>query len=131
LLDILEKVEKLSLNENWFLINKQKTIKVPTEVPGTVFEALIDNIIIEDPFYGLREHEVSWVYESEWEYKTNFDLPPEFLDHKKIILRFHGLDTISEIILNGDSLGHTNNMFTRYDFKVKSKLKNRNNSLIV
>jgi len=128
---IPENVEILSINKNWVLINKKKSIEIPAEVPGTVFEALIDNNIIDDPFYGLREHEVSWVYESEWDYKTVFDLNPSFLDHNNILLRFHGLDTISEIILNGESLGVTNNMFTRYDFEVKSKLKVKNNSLIV
>ena len=53
------------VDENWFLTNKQKAIEIPVEVPVTVFEALINSKIIEDPFYGLKEHEVSWVYESE------------------------------------------------------------------
>jgi len=131
MLIIPEKVENLSLHKEWVLTNKKKTIEIPAEVPGTIFEALYDNNIIEDPFYGLREHEVSWVYESEWDYKTVFDLNPSFLDHNNILLRFHGLDTISEIILNGENLGITNNMFIRYDFKVKTKLKDKGNSLIV
>ncbi|NVM46374.1 MAG: hypothetical protein HWN79_15805, partial [Candidatus Lokiarchaeota archaeon] len=131
MLFIHSKVEKKSLNEIWFLTNEQKAIEVLAEVPGTVFETLINNKIIEDPFYGLREHEVSWVYESGWDYKTEFDLSPDFLNHKHILLRFHGLDTISEIILNGENLGSTNNMFTRYDFKVKSRLKDKDNSLII
>jgi len=131
LLFIHSKVEKISLNENWFLTNEQKAIEVLAEVPGTVFETLINNKIIEDPFYGLREHEVSWVYESEWEYKTIFDLNPAFLNHNNILLRFHGLDTISEIILNGEKLGFTKNMFVRYDFKVRSILKRNRNKLII
>jgi len=130
-LRIQEKVEKISLNSDWFLINKNKSIEVPTEVPGTVFETLIDNGVIEDPFYGLREHEVSWVYESEWDYKTEFDLNSDFLNHENLLLRFYGLDTISEIVLNGEKLGDTNNMFTRYDYRVKSKLKSKGNTLIV
>jgi beta-mannosidase len=130
-LRIQEKVENLVLNRDWFLINKKKSIEIPAEVPGTVFETLVDSDMIEDPFYGLREHEVSWVYESEWIYKTEFNLDPGFLDHKNILLRFHGLDTISEIILNGENLGFTNNMFTRYEYKVKLKLKSKGNSLIV
>ena len=128
---IQEKVEKLSLNRDWVLINKKKSIEIPAEVPGTVFETLIENDIIEDPFYGLREHEVSWVYESEWIYKTEFNLDPGFLDHKNIILRFHGLDTISEILFNGENLGFTDNMFTRYEYDVKLMLKSEGNSLIV
>ncbi|GAG88311.1 unnamed protein product, partial [marine sediment metagenome] len=118
----MEKVNFLPLNDNWYLINKRKSIEIPAEVPGSVFEALLDNDIIEDPFYGLREHKVSWVYESDWVYETEFDVEPSFLEHKIILLRFYGLDTISEIILNEEHLGFTNNMFTRYDYEVKSKL---------
>ncbi|NVM17230.1 MAG: glycoside hydrolase family 2 protein [Candidatus Lokiarchaeota archaeon] len=131
MLIILEKVEKISLNSDWILINKKRSIEIPVEVPGSVFEALLDNNIIEDPFYGLREHEVSWVYESEWDYKTEFELGPSFLAHKNKVLRFYGLDTISEIFLNGEKLGITNNMFTRYDFHVKSKLSSKDNRLTV
>jgi beta-mannosidase len=127
----MEKVEKLSLLNNWVLLHEKKSINIPTVVPGSVFETLIDNGIIGDPFYGLREHEVSWVYESNWDYVTEFDLEPTFLEHKNILLRCNGLDTISEVILNGENLGSTNNMFVRYDFRVKSKLKNKGNRLTI
>ena len=127
----MEKVEKITLSENWTLLHKEKGLNVPTEVPGSVFETLIDNEIIENPFYGLNEHKMSWVYESDWDYETEFDLEPSFLEHKVILLRFYGLDTVSEIILNGEPLGFTNNMFVRYDFNVKTKIKSKKNRLAV
>jgi len=125
------KVEKITLKENWTLMHEERGLNIPTEVPGSVFETLLDNEEIEDPFYGLREHEVSWVYESNWDYKTEFDLESDFLNHENILLRFYGLDTISEVILNDVNLGSTNNMFVRYDFKVKLILKSKGNRLIV
>ncbi len=125
------KVEILSLNKNWNLKNKRKSIEIAADVPGSVFEALLDNNIIEDPFYGLIEHEVSWVYKSEWNYEVEFDLNLSFLEHKSILLRFYGLDTISEITLNEENLGITDNMFIRYDFEVKSLLKSKSNRLTV
>jgi len=125
------KVEKITLKENWTLMHEERGLNIPTEVPGSVFETLLDNEEIEDPFYGLREHEVSWVYESNWDYKTEFDLQSDFLNHENILLRFYGLDTISEVILNGVNLGSTNNMFVSYDFKVKLILKSKGNRLIV
>ncbi|MFX1448739.1 MAG: hypothetical protein ACFFCG_11485, partial [Promethearchaeota archaeon] len=131
MVQIKEKVEHFPLNTNWYLLNKEKSIEISVEVPGSVFEALLDNDVIEDPFYGLKEHEVSWVYESDWDYEMGFDLEPSFLEHKHILLRFYGLDTISEVILNGDILGITDNMFTRYDFQVKEKLKSKGNRIIV
>ncbi|MHA1701504.1 MAG: beta-mannosidase [Promethearchaeota archaeon] len=127
----MDKVEKISLTENWRLLHKERDLNIPTKVPGSVFETLIDKEIIANPFYGLNEHEVSWVYESEWDYETEFDLEPDFLEHENILLRCHGLDTISEVILNGENLGSTNNMFVRYDFRVKSKLKSKGNRLSI
>ena len=125
----MEKVEKRSLNGTWKLKNEQKSINIEADVPGSIFEALIKNNIIEDPFYGLREHEVSWVYNSDWLYEIEFDVNPEFLKHSQIILRFYGLDTISEVYLNGKLLGSTNNMFKTYEFDVKLILKSFKNVL--
>ena len=127
----MEKVEKICLSENWVLLHEEKNINIPTVVPGSVFETLIDTEVIGDPFYGLREHEVLWVYESNWNYETEFDLEPAFLEHKNVLLRCNGLDTISEVILNGENLGSTNNMFVRYDFRVKSILRNKGNRLTI
>jgi beta-mannosidase len=119
----MKKVEKISLNGIWNLKNEPKSINIETEVPGSVFEVLIKNKLIEDPFYGENEHKVSWVYDSDWIFETQFDVTPDFLEHSKIILRFYGIDTISEVYLNNKLLGSTKNMFLTYDFEVKSKLK--------
>ena len=127
----MEKVEKIILSENWAILHKEKGLNIPTEVPGSIFETLIDNEIIENPFYGLNEHKMSWVYESEWDYEIEFDLEPTFLEHKVILLRFYGLDTVSEVVLNGESLGFTDNMFIRYDFNVKTKMMRKKNKLTV
>ncbi|MFX1571325.1 MAG: glycoside hydrolase family 2 protein [Promethearchaeota archaeon] len=125
------KVEKISLAGYWELKNSEKTVKIDAQVPGTVFEALLENNIIEDPFYGENEHEMRWVYESNWIYEKEFNLDPEFLEYKHIILRFNGLDTIAEVKLNGESIGSVNNMFVRYDFEVKSKLIQSVNKILI
>ena len=128
---ILQKVEKISLDGTWVVKNLEKSIEVNGQVPGTVFEALLENNIIEDPFYGENEHEMKWVYESDWLYQIEFNVGRGFLEHKNILLRFNGLDTISELNLNGEIIGVTDNMFVKYDFEVKSKLKQTDNKLII
>ncbi|MFW9881604.1 MAG: glycoside hydrolase family 2 protein, partial [Candidatus Thorarchaeota archaeon] len=127
----MQKVEKISLNGFWKLKNSEKSIEIDAQVPGTVFEALFENTIIEDPFYGEKEHEMKWVYESNWCYEKEFNVDPEFLKHNHIILRFNGLDTIADVNLNGELIGSVNNMFIRYDFEVKSKLRQSGNRLII
>ena len=129
LVNISQKVEKISLDGLWELKNPDKSIDIDTQVPGSVFEALLENNIIEDPFYGVNEHEMKWVFESNWIYRKEFNLDPELLEHEHIILRFNGLDTIADVNLNGELIGSVNNMFVRYDFEVKSNLKQSGNKL--
>jgi beta-mannosidase len=131
LVKILRKVEKISLNGEWNLINSEKSIRAKVQVPGTVFEALLENNIIEDPFYGENEHEMKWVYESDWQYETEFNVDSSFLEHKNILLQFHGLDTVAEVMLNGELIGSVNNMFVKYDYDVKSKLRETTNKLVI
>ncbi len=127
----MRKVEIFPLNTIWRLIHEEKEIDIIAPVPGSVFEALIKNSIIKDPFYGENEHEVSWVYNSDWIYTTEFDVTEDFLDHSHILLRFKGLDTISDVYLNGKLLGATQNMFIIHDFEVKHLLKRETNVLRV
>ncbi len=127
----MNKVEKISLNGAWNLKQDSKSIDITAQVPGSVFEALIENNIIEDPFYGENEHRVSWVYDSDWTYVTRFDVDSKFINHSRILLRFHGIDTLSEVYLNDELLGITENMFITHDFEVKNKLKAESNELKV
>ena len=92
---------------------------------------MLENEVIEDPFYGVNEHEMNWIYDSDWVYEREFDIEDNFLNHKNIILRFYGLDTHTKIYLNDEILGLTENMFIRYEFDIKSKLQNTGNKLII
>ncbi|MFW9946075.1 MAG: glycoside hydrolase family 2 protein [Candidatus Odinarchaeota archaeon] len=127
----MQTVKKFSLNGVWNLSNFEKKIDIKAEVPGTVFEALINEKIIEDPFYGMNEHKVEWVYESEWTYLLEFDIKEDFLNYTNLILRFYGLDTVSLIYLNDVLLGETDNMFIIYEFDIKTILRRNKNKLKV
>lgn len=114
---------------SWILKNDEREININVKTPETVFEALINHDMIEDPFYGLNEQKVEWVYKSNWIYESIFDVPQDLFSNPKIILRFHGLDTIADIYLNGTLLSSVNNMFRTYEYEVKSHLKKESNIL--
>jgi len=118
----------LHLN-NWILRNIERSFTTKIITPGTVFENLIKNKIIKDPFYALNEKKVKWVYESTWEYSTEFNINKEFLNSSDVILEFDGLDTIAEIYLNDELLDSVENMFRTYKYHIKSKLKSSSNIL--
>ncbi|NVM02194.1 MAG: glycoside hydrolase family 2 protein [Candidatus Helarchaeota archaeon] len=124
-------MELISLDGEWTLTHEERTINIPIEVPGSVFEALLENQKIQDPFYGKNETEVAWVYNSDWKFEREFEVKADFLEYKKVILRFKGIDTIAEVYLNDELLAHTKNMFIQYDFDVKTKLKKGMNKLKV
>ncbi len=125
---------KMKLTQNWILNYNgsdptRRSISVNVEIPSTVFESLLKNGLIEDPFYGLNEDTVRWVYESDWLYKTYFNVPEQLMRMKKIVLKFYGLDTLADIYLNGSKIASTNNMFRTYEFDVKNILKPEQNEL--
>jgi beta-mannosidase len=72
-----------------------------------------------------NERRVQWVAESDWVYRTSFASTDELLSEEKIFLVCDGLDTLAMVVLNGHELGHTDNMFRRYEWDVKPLLNAR------
>ncbi|MBW3625435.1 MAG: hypothetical protein KY468_18725, partial [Armatimonadetes bacterium] len=102
---------------------------LPAHVPGHVHLDLIRAGVIQDPFYRLGERGAIWVDHTDWVYETAFhvDAPPA----ANAFLRFNGLDTVAEIVLNGEPLGQTDNMFIPHEFPVGGKLREGENTLQV
>ncbi len=103
---------------------------LPAEVPGCVHLDLMRAGVIPDPFYRLEERGVYWVDDRDWVYETTFTPDPSALS-SATFLRFHGLDTIAEISLNGALLAATDNMHRVYEFPVTGKLLDGENILEV
>ena len=94
---------------------------LPAEVPGHVHLDLLRAGAIPDPFYRLNERAVAWVDETDWVYETTFHQEAPAPTHAYLV--FHGLDTVAEVFLNGESLGHADNMYIPHEFPVGGKLK--------
>lgn len=122
-------MEKISLNGEWeFKDAEEKILKefALAQVPGSVHTDLLAKKLIPDPFYGTKEDDLQWVGEKDWVYRKHFSVTKEFLKHKKILLVFEGVDTFSEIYLNGNLLGETDNMFRPYIFEPAAFLEEEN-----
>ena len=92
-------------------------------VPSTVWTDLLRVGRLEDPFYRDNELKVQWVEKKEWEYRRTFQVDSAFLRHDRIILDCRGLDTITEIYINGSLVAETCNMFIEHEFDVKPYLQ--------
>ncbi|MGG1923385.1 glycoside hydrolase family 2 protein [Chryseobacterium sp. NRRL B-14798] len=121
--------ERSLSSENWQFKNSKDSNWFPAKVPGTVHLDLMDNKIISDPFKDENEKKVQWVENEDWDYQTSFTISPHELKNENIDLVFNGLDTFSEIYLNGQLLKKTDNMFRKWNIPVKQYLKPGHNTL--
>jgi len=116
-------------SENWQFKNSKDQNWLPAKVPGTVHLDLMDNKVIPDPYKDENEKKVQWVENEDWDYQTQFSVSSQELKNDNIDLVFNGLDTFSEIYLNGKLLKKTDNMFRKWNIPVKQYLKPGNNAL--
>ncbi|WP_374463911.1 glycoside hydrolase family 2 protein [Chryseobacterium sp.] len=114
---------------NWQFKNSKEQSWLPAKVPGTVYLDLMNNKMIPDPYKDENEKKVQWIENENWDYQTAFTVSSRELMNGNIDLVFNGLDTFSEIYLNGKLLKRTDNMFRKWNIPVKQYLKAGNNTL--
>lgn len=84
-------------------------------VPGDVRTVLREQGYIDGYYLGKNLDKERWIEESDWLYVKDFYCGEE-LQGKENLLCFEGIDTLSEIWLNGKCVGKTRNMFIPYRF---------------
>ena len=119
------------IKSGWQLKQVRGNNWYPATVPGVVHTDLMDNGIIDDPYFRLNERSVQWVDKEDWEYKTTLQVNPDIFEKDNIELYFKGLDTYADVYLNDSLILKANNMFREWRVPVKSLLKEKNNELRV
>jgi beta-mannosidase len=89
-------------------------------VPGGVHESLLASGRIEHPYHDRNEQSVRWIEDRDWWYRTEFASPGSPATGERVRLVFHGLDTVADVWLNGEHLGHHENMFRPAEYDVKA-----------
>lgn len=117
------------LNEGWKFKQARLNNWYPATVPGVVHTDLMDNKIIEDPFFRLNERDMQWIDKEDWIYETTFRLTPEMMERQNIDLVFKGLDTYADVYLNEKKILETNNMFREWRINIKPNLEPGENIL--
>ncbi|MDR6157014.1 beta-mannosidase [Chryseobacterium sp. SLBN-27] len=118
-------------SEKWKFKNVKENNWFTASVPGTVHLDLMNNKIIPDPYKDENEKKVQWIENENWDYQTSFNISSKDLENQNIELIFNGLDTFSEIYLNGKLIQSTDNMFRKWTIPVRQSLKNGENILQV
>nr|BAV13124.1 beta-mannosidase [Clostridium cellulovorans] len=124
-----KRMKSINLSGSWNLKCKDKDIDISAVVPGSVYKALIDENIIEDPFYRDNEKEAYKYSEYDFIYKRSFVIDQELLAQEVVVLKCDGLDTLAEIKVNNKLIAETTNMHRTYEFHVKDVLVEGENEI--
>ena len=94
---------------------------LPAIVPGGVHEALLAGRI-PDPYFDRNERAVRWVEERDWWFRTQIPAASSW-PGGRILLVCQGLDTVADLMLDGQPLGHSENMFRPATFDLTGRLE--------
>lgn len=118
-----------SLCGAWKFRQANTSIWHNAQVPGCNFTDLLENGLIEDPFYRDNETKLQWIEQNDWVYKTTFCVDEAMTQFEEIALIAEGLDTFCDVYLNGHLLGVSENMFVQHRFLCKEHLVKEENTL--
>lgn len=120
-----------NLHEGWKFRQARLSNWYPATVPGVVHTDLLQNKIIEDPFFRLNERGLQWIDKEDWVYETCFTLAADMMRKENMELVFEGLDTYADVYLNDECILKANNMFRRWSIPVRQYIREENNILKV
>jgi len=98
-------------------------------VPGSLYSFLLNNKLIDDPYYRDNEYGVLALAKNEYTFERTFTA--EKKKGVRYYLRFEGLDTFCEVYLNGKLLIKTSDMHVTYEPDATALLKDGENHLSV
>lgn len=95
-------------------------------VPGSVYSFLLDNRLMEDPFYRQNELEALKLMGNTFAFFRKFCVDSV---EEKVVLRCEGLDTLCDIYINDVHVAYTDNMHRTYEFDVTQLLVQGENEI--
>src|ERR1043166_5005734 len=119
------------ISTGWQFREAGKDKWFPASVPGCVHTDLLNNKLIDDPFYRDNEKKLQWIGKTDWEYETTFNVTPEMFQQTNLELVFEGLDTYADVFLNNKALISADNMFRTWRVDAKPLAKPGPNTLRV
>ena len=123
-------MKRIDSAQSWEMKIAGEDMIYPASVPGSVYSDLIHAGRLDDPYYRDNEDVALALMKNDFIYSGTFDADlSDVTDSDEVLLRFHGLDTIADILLNGCRIGSTDNMHRVWDYSVRDLLKDTGNEL--
>ncbi|MFT4107464.1 MAG: glycoside hydrolase family 2 protein [Lacrimispora sp.] len=99
------------------------------KVPGTVISHMLEQKLIEDPYWRCNEYGVRELMGNNYIYKRSFHVSEEDLQSDSVELVCDGIDTIASIRINGEVVAETDDMHRTYRFPVREYLNPGENGI--
>lgn len=111
-------------------LQKSGYTDIPASVPGNFELDLISAGLApaSDPYFGQNPYEFQQFENRHLWYYTAFEADTK--GDNNTFIRFEGIDTIADIYLNGELIGHTENMLIEHEICVGGKLKAQNELVV-
>lgn len=117
-------IEKINKFTSFF--NENPTVKF--NIPYDIHSSLIDNNIIEDPYFKTNEIDIQWVGQNDWIIQRNFFLNKE-IEYKNAYLKLSNIDTVATLHINGKKVFSFDNQFIANTINIKKYLKKGDNTI--
>ncbi len=117
-------MERFELNGKWKITSK--TYNVEGNMPGSVYATLLEEGLMEDPFYRDNEAKSLAIMDEEFTLTKQFDYAKK---SDIILLVCEGIDTLCDLYINGKFVAHTNNMHRAYYLDVTQYLVDGKNEI--
>ena len=129
-------MREISLNGDWKLVAScveennygivnGSSFSMP--IPGSVQDALIDQAVVPDPYYGCNELETMFIGKSDWNISRSFDLDFDASAH--YVMHLSKVDTVASLYINDVFVSSFDNEHRIFDLDVTSFLISGKNSV--
>ncbi len=103
---------RIDLSGTWFVCDDRNEYNLTIQIPGDVHSALLQSGKIPDPFQGEQEASIQWVGKRGWSLWRYFDMSAEELGRaRRWHLELGAVDTFALIMVNGEPVFQSSNMF--------------------
>jgi len=112
-----------SLNQTaeWVFYEKESDTRYPINIPGSVISGMLENNLIEDPYYRMNEYPVRELMNRDYVFEGAFSW--KRTPGKTYELVMEGIDTVAAVYINNVKLCETSNMHLTYTVNAGDCLK--------
>lgn len=119
-------MKRIELDGTWNMSACGTVSKCPATIPGSVLSALLDNGLIEDPFYRDNEYKTKELLYKNYEFSRTFRMEKT---SGELELVMEGIDTVATVYINDAPVATTENMHRTYRIRVNDYIKEGSNEI--